>query len=323
MTEKPFGDVDRLVDVHAHFLTPAYVEAAQAAGHQAPDGMPWWPGWEADEHLELMDKWGIEASLLSVSSPGTHFGDDTAARRLTREVNDAGAEIRRAHPGRFGHLASLPLPDVDGALTELVHALDELDCDGVIVETNVGGRYLGDAEFAPVWEELSRRRTPVLVHPTSPPHAETIALGRPRPMLEFPFETVRAVSDLVFTGAFQRYAGIQWIFTHGGGPLPLLADRIELFRSVLAPDGDPVTDQARNLWFDMAGTPFPHQVPALERAFGTQRLLYGSDYCWTPSFAVDAQVAAIDAADRPGEETWRALAARNGTRLFPRVTRRS
>lgn len=312
-----------LLDVHAHFLTPAYVEAATAAGHGAPDGMPWWPRWEPGEHLELMERWGIGTSLLSVSSPGTHFGDDVAARRLTRQVNDAGAEIRRAHPGRFGHLASLPLPDVDGALAELGYALDELGCDGVIVGTNVGGRYLGDAEFAPLWEELARRGTPVLAHPTSPPHAEAVALGRPRPMLEFAFDTVRAVTDLILTGTFQRYAGIQWIFTHGGGPLPLLADRVELFRALLAPDADPVADQARNLWFDMAGTPFPHQVPAVERAFGTERLLYGSDYCWTPSFAVDAQLAAVDAADRPGEETWRALATRNGARLFPRAAGRS
>ncbi|MFF7333403.1 amidohydrolase family protein [Streptomyces sp. NPDC008150] len=315
--------MSELVDVHAHFLTAAYVEAATAAGHRAPDGMPFWPSWEPGAHLELMERWGIGTSLLSVSSPGTHFGDDAAARLLSREVNDAGAEIRRAHPGRFGHLASLPLPDVDGALAELAHALDELDCDGVIVETNVGGRYLGDAEFAPLWEELARRRTPVLVHPTSPPHAEAIALGRPRPMLEFPFETVRAVSDLIFTGTLQRFAGIQWILSHGGGPLPLLADRVELFRAVMAPDGDPVADQVRNLWFDMAGTPFPHQVPALERAFGVERLVYGSDYCWTPAFAVDAQLAAIDAADRPGGETWRELATRNGARLFPRAAHRS
>jgi predicted TIM-barrel fold metal-dependent hydrolase len=311
--------VSGLVDVHAHFLTPEYVEAASAAGHGSPDGMPGWPAWDASAHLGLMDRWGVAVSLLSISSPGVHFGDDGAAQRLARHVNDAGAEVRRAHPDRFGHFASLPLPDVDGALAELAYAVDELGCDGVTIETNAGGRYLGDPAFAPLWTELERRRTPVFVHPTSPPHAEAIALGRPRPMLEFLFDTGRAVSDLVFSGTLQRYPGIPWIFTHGGGVLPLLAERLELFRTAFAGDagGPTVPEQVGELWFDIAGTPFPHQVPAFERAFGTDRLLYGSDFCWTPPAAVGAQLASIDAATRPAGTTWRELTTRNCARLFP------
>jgi hypothetical protein len=48
----------------------------------------------------------------------------TAARELSRAVNVFGAGLRETHPGRFGHFASLPLPDVEGALVEAVHALD-------------------------------------------------------------------------------------------------------------------------------------------------------------------------------------------------------
>lgn len=69
-----------LVDVHAHFLTEEYVDAAIAAGHRHPDGMPGWPSWSVDEHLALMDNHDIATSLLSISSPGVHFGDDTGAR---------------------------------------------------------------------------------------------------------------------------------------------------------------------------------------------------------------------------------------------------
>ncbi|WP_103348885.1 amidohydrolase family protein [Amycolatopsis sp. CA-128772] len=313
-----------LVDVHAHFLTPEYVAAAHAAGHQAPDGMPGWPTWDAEKHLTLMDRWGIATSLLSISSPGTHFGDDDAARRLTRHVNDTGAEICRARPDRFGHFASLPLPDVDGALGELAHAVDDLGCDGVTVETNTAGVYLGDPRYAPLWAELDRRRTPVFVHPTSPPQADAIASGRPRPMLEFLFDSARAVSDLAFADVLQQYPAIPWIFTHGGGVLPLLAGRMELFRGMLGaarPDVPPLPEQVSRLWFDMAGTPFPHQIPALDRAFGTERLLYGSDYCWTPPAAVDAQLAGIDAAPQPAGTTWRALTTGNCARLFPRLAR--
>ncbi len=104
-------------------------------------------------------------------------------------------------------------------------------------------------------------------------------------MLEFIFDTTRTVSDLVFTGVFARFPNIQWLFTHGGGALPLLADRMEMVRGfqTCRVAGPTVPDQLRELWFDMAGTPFPNQVPALIKAFGSQRLLYGSDYCWTPA----------------------------------------
>ena len=107
------------IDVHAHFLTGSYLAQARAAGHDMPDGMRAWPDWSAAAHLELMDRTGIDTVELSVSSPGTHFGDDAAARNLAREVNDAGAQIVWDHPGRFGLSASLRLPDNDGALSEI------------------------------------------------------------------------------------------------------------------------------------------------------------------------------------------------------------
>lgn len=317
-----------LVDVHAHFLTPRYLQEAKAAGHLRPDGMGAWPTWEADRHLELMDQWGIATSLLSISSPGTHFGDDKAARALSRHVNETGAELERANPDRFGHFASLPLPDVDAALEELAYAMDQLGSDGVTLETNAHGIYLGDARLTPLLAELDRRRTPVFVHPTSPPNFETVSLGRPRPMLEFIFDTTRTVSDLVFNGRLTQYPNIPWIFTHGAGALPLLSDRMELFRSVFASSAPadhgsepigPIPEQISRLWFDIAGTPFPRQVPALTAAFGTQRLLYGSDYCFTPAPGATAQITSIDTATQPENDTWRALTSRNARRLFPRL----
>ncbi len=156
-------------------------------------------------------------SILSISSPGVHFGDDQAARELTRHVNDAGATVARAHPDRFGHFASLPLPDVEGSLAELACALDDLGSDGVAVETSAGGIYLGDARYAPLYEELNRRRTVVFAHPTSPPCAEEVSLDRPRPMLEFIFDSTRAVSNLVFSGTLSRYPNIEWVSPTAAG----------------------------------------------------------------------------------------------------------
>jgi predicted TIM-barrel fold metal-dependent hydrolase len=308
-----------LIDVHSHFVTDDYVRAAKAAGHVNPDGMPGYPSWDPETHLKLMDQWGIRTSMLSISSPGVHFGDDQAASALARQVNEFGAANAREHRGRFGHFASLPLPDVTASLEEAGYALEELGSHGLTIETNAHGVYLGDERFEPLWSDLDRRHAVLFVHPTSPRCSDAVSLGRPRPMLEFIFDTTRAVSDLVFTGVLTRYPNLRWIFTHGGGTLPLIADRLELFRRLLDAENSeqPSTQhQIRGLWFDMAGTPFPNQVPALVKAFGSERLLYGSDYCWTPAPATTAQVESVDAAEQPPGDTWRDLTTRNARRLL-------
>lgn len=309
-----------LVDVHAHFVTDSYIAAGQAAGIISPDGMPGWASWSVEEHLELMERGGIEKSYLSISSPGVHFGNDAAARALAREVNEFGANLRAERPNTFGHFASLPLPDVEGSLVEAAYALDTLGSDGVAIETNAHGVYLGDQANEPLWSELDRRGALVFVHPTSAPHIEDVSLGRPRPLMEFLFDTARAASELVFARVLLRYPNIRWVLTHTAGVLPLLVDRMDTFRPVLMPEfaEDPsVREQLKSVWFDMAGTPFPRQVPAFEAAFGTDHLVYGSDYCWTPLAGALDQIADVDAATPPvGCENWRELTGRNITELL-------
>ena len=207
-----------------------------------------------------MGRAGIDAAVLSVSSPGIHFGDDQAARTLAREVNDAGAQIVRDHPGQFGLFAALPLPDTDGALAEIGYAFDTLGAAGVIVETNAHGVYLGDQRLEPVFAELVRRRATVMLHPTSPPCWQQTALGRPRPMIEFIFDTARAVTDLILAGTLIRHPAMSVIVPHGGGALPLLADRIKAFMFASPPHGAPEPDpvaQLHHLYYDLAGNAFP------------------------------------------------------------------
>ena len=311
-----------LIDVHAHFLLPEYVAAAERAGHLRPDGMPTWPVWNARRHLDLMDRMGIARSILSISSPGVHFGDDFRAQVLARRVNEAAAALTEDHPGRFGFFASLPLPDVPGSLVELEYAFDVLNADGVVLTSNAGGQYPGDPSWDQLWRALDERAAVVFLHPTSPPQWRQVALDRPRPMIEFLFDSARAVTDLVLTGVFSRYPRIRFIVTHAGGVLPLLGDRLDLFRQTYAPVSElpSISGQLQDLWYDVAGTPVPNQLRALEAMAGADHLLYGSDHCFTPVEAVADQIAALD--DSPIARDWRTRTTANAVRLLAAEARK-
>jgi predicted TIM-barrel fold metal-dependent hydrolase len=302
-----------VIDVHAHYLPDGYRAALLSTGYGEPDGMPQVPEWSATEHLAMMGRLGIDTALLSISSPGVQLGESVNATDLAREVNEEGHRLTVDHPDRFGLLASLPLPDVDAAMAEIAYCCDRLSVAGFTSLTNVDGRYLGDPDFTGVLDELDRRNARLFVHPTSPPCWQQTSFARPRPMLEFLFDTTRAIVDLVLTGAIAKHPNLEVIVPHAGAVLPLVADRVAAFSLVL--QVDPVVDVQRDLGrlhYDLAGFPVPRQLEALLTVTERDHLHYGSDYPFTPEFVVSI------ARDRLAEpEGLLADLRANTERLFP------
>jgi len=311
---------DYLVDVHAHFTTPHYVEVAKAAGHVMPNGMPeaYWPQWTAAQHIDLMEEAGIGRAVLSLSSPGVYFGDERVARSLAREVNEFCAETVRQHPRRFGQFATLPLPDVDGSLTELAYCFDQLGAEGVVLMSNYAGIRLGDKRFHPVLAELDCRGAVVLQHPTVCAEHDQLSCGRPQPMIEFLFETARTVTDFILSGAAERFGRIRLIVPHLGGVLPSLAERIELFRTIDGERADrtTVTETLGRFYYDLAGTPSKHQIASLTSIAKPRRLLYGSDYAWTRREDVLRLLTSLDVAFDGCNAGWRARTTDNANVLL-------
>ncbi len=143
------------IDTHQHFFPKAYVDGVglDTLARQMPNQKA--PEWSPERAITMMDANGISEGILSVSS-GPPIPD---APTLLRKCNDAAAELRQLYPGRFGSFASLPLPDIDASLKELAYSLDTLKADGFIIFASYGGKYLGDELFAPLLEELNRRKT--------------------------------------------------------------------------------------------------------------------------------------------------------------------
>ena len=316
------------IDVHAHFLPEKYRAALAAAGHAKPCGMPGIPQWSVDQALGMMDRLSIDAAILSISAPGLHFGDDDAARKMARLVNDEGAKATQLHPTRFGMFASLPLPDIDGSLAEITYAFDTLHADGIVVESNHNGVYLGDPKLDPVFEELNRRHAKIFIHPTNPhcaccqdPTALT-PIGYPFPMIEFMFETTRAVFNLILSGTLERFPNLKIIVPHAGATIPILADRVAGLAPALglkkSLDVPRFYETLRGLYYDLAGFPIPRQlVPLLEIA-DPKHIMYGSDWPYTPEPLVVDLAHKLDTSSLLSAAMRQDFMRNNALGLFPR-----
>jgi predicted TIM-barrel fold metal-dependent hydrolase len=238
------------------------------------------PEWSVSRSLDEMDKGGIAAAIVSLVQPGIWFGNAEEARRLARACNDEGAGLVSDHPDRFGVWGAIPLPDTEGSLREIEHALDTLKLDGIGLFTNYEGKYLGDPAFAPIYEELDRRRSVVFVHPISAAGSQGLVPGLGEGTIEWPTDTTRTIASLVFSGTSQRFPGIRWIFSHGGGTLPYLVGRfIEQGKRQKDPPlpGGPLPE-LQKFHYELAQGHTPGQLAALMKMVPTSQLLYGTDF---------------------------------------------
>jgi predicted TIM-barrel fold metal-dependent hydrolase len=312
-----------MIDVHAHYLPPDYRQALIDHGHDRPDGFPVLPTWSPEAHLAMMDRVGIRTAMLSVSSPGVTFGADPVD--WARSVNETGARTVREHPGRFGLFATLPLPDVDAALAELEYAMDALHADGVVMLTNIDGVYLGDARFDAVFAELDRRGAVMFIHPTSPACFERTALGHPRPLIEFLFDTTRAVANLVLNGTLSEHPAIRVIVPHAGAALPVLVDRIAGMAGVMPlggrqPGEIDVVGTLQRLFYEVgAGSPFPRHISALLDLVDAGRLLFGTDFPFGPVPGIEANGQALTTTDLLTPRERDGVLRENALALFPRL----
>src|ERR1051325_10217074 len=208
------------IDTHHHIYPPKYLaDAREQISRATHVHFPRISQWTPQQSLDAMDRDGIATSIVSIS-PSLWFGDIAATRKIAREWNEYAADLARDHRGRFAVFATLPLPDVDASLAEIGHALDAIGAVGFGLVTNYGDKWPGDKAFAAVFDELARRKAVVYFHPTDSPAFDGILPDVPSPMIEFPFDTTRAIVSLLFSGTFTHCTRIRWIFSHGGGALP-------------------------------------------------------------------------------------------------------
>jgi predicted TIM-barrel fold metal-dependent hydrolase len=265
------------IDLHAHHFPPAYRAEAEPRG-----GLGWpapVPGVEGC--LAAMDAYGIQATVLSLPVPLDFGGalDPLRMRALARACNEHFADVVSRAPARFGALAVLPLPDLDGSMEELAYALDELGLDGAIVLSHYGGTYLGDSAYEPLFAELQRRGAYVFVHPRA--GGDPLGQYFSTFLLELPFETTRTVMNLLFSGTLARCPDVRLQFAHMGGAAPYLAPRVEEafarfpHAREAAPEG---LDHLRRLYWDTGLATSAGPVRAALELTDLDHVVFGTDW---------------------------------------------
>jgi predicted TIM-barrel fold metal-dependent hydrolase len=272
------------IDVHHHFLPPFYKPLAKAWLDKFATGVAAVMAWTPEASLAAMDEARVERAVLSISSPGVHFGDDMQARAVARDCNDYAVALGRRYPHRFDFFAALPMPDVEGAIREAERALSLDGAKGVGLLSNYGGRYLGEPEFAPLFDWLDKRGAVVYVHPTDAPCCAGLVPGLATPLIEFPVDTGRTIASLLWSGTLSRCPRIRFVFSHGGGVLPMVAERVIAMgfvdRSLAAKVPEGAATALSRLYVDTASVTSVPAMAALRAWLPPEHILYGTDFPW-------------------------------------------
>ena len=305
------------IDVHTHTVPPFYTKIMEkeimATGHPLP-------AWSPAAAIEMMDKSGVATSMLS---PMTRVVQDSfsdkseRARKLARQSNDYTQQLVRDYPGRFGNFAAIPLPDTDGSLKEIEYALDTLHADGIGLWTSYLDKWPGDPVFAPVYEELNRRKAIIFLHSAPPRCCRALQPGVADSVVEYDFDIARAVVSYLKSDSFRRYSNIRFIFPHSGGTLPVLANRVSetLPETRTEKDAAEIMDELKSVYWDVAHASYPAPMAAITRIIPISQILFGSDY---PIYNPPVTEGPLD---RFGFSTadMQAINRGNAERLFPRL----
>lgn len=238
-----------------------------------------------EHRIALMDKYGYDMQVLTQTTPILQDLNADEAENICRMSNDAIGRIAMDYPKRFIPFAVVSLLKVPEAVYELERAVGEWGCRGVTIGTNQNNRGLDFPEFYPFWEKVCQLDIPVFLHPM---HWKTYnlldedeALMR---LFGWPFDTTVALMRLVMSGTMERFPTLRIVSHHlGGAMLPFFSGRLDVkFEKLKKNLKHPVKESFARIYGDTAVDGSWPALPCGHAFFGTERMLFGTDYPFSP-----------------------------------------
>lgn len=246
---------------------------------------------DVDAKIRTMDASGIAMTALSINDPGPEwFGADGPA--VAQMANDFVAGVVRRHPTRFFGLCVLPLQDMKASLTELDRCARDLGMKGILLYTNLAGRYPDEVEFHPIFARAEKLGLPVLLHPAKPLTTEFVQGYEMTSSLGNMFDNTIALTRIIMSGLLDRHPRLKLVCPHLGGTLPYIIGRLDHQTQVLKRGPKYLTrapsEYLKQVWLDIV-SPLPLAMKFGYDFMGPDRLLYSSDHPWVePQLIADA-----------------------------------
>jgi 2,3-dihydroxybenzoate decarboxylase len=244
-----------------------------------------------EERLRLMDRHGIEMTILSLNSPTVQgITDPRLATDLARRSNDFIAEQVSKRPQRFAAFAALPMQDPDAAILELTRCVRDMKFKGAMVN---GFSQIGSADssyyydlprYRPFWKAVESLNAPFYLHPRNPLPGPQYD-GHPwfmGPSWAFAAETAIHALRLMASGLFDECPRLNIILGHLGEGLPASMWRLD-HRIRMSPRGipakKPLSDYfSSNVYITTSGNLRAQTLIGVLLEVGADRLLFSTDY---------------------------------------------
>lgn len=238
------------------------------------------PAWILEERLAAIERDHVELEILSAPTPVYAQADDRTAA-FCGQMNQFQADVAAQHPIRFRSFIHLPIHDLKATRVELRRWKDHPMTAGIVLGSNVGGIYPGDASLLPVWEEIADSRLAVFIHPLTP-----CGVVSPIPPAIFHFvnDTAVAAATIIYSGLLDRFPDLNIILAHYGGLMPFHLRRLDMIKHPHFPKsrGQDLrcspSQYAKRFYVDTAQGFHGPSFDCARAVFGIERLLYGSDY---------------------------------------------
>jgi len=314
-----------VIDVFCHHISKAVGKLVEKTKYYGEGREFPYPPQNTDPEvrLALMDKYGIDIQALSQTTPILLGLSNEDAAEVCRLSNDDNYKLCKAYPDRFVNICIVSLLDMGSGMKELERSINELDCRGVTISSSQNGKGLDSPEYLPFYEKIVEHDLPILIHGT---HWECSSLmdmdngWRFLHVFGWDYDGTQALWRLIFGGVIDRYPSLKIVTHHLGNYFPFFVRRIEQNFNKFLSDKLPrhISEYWGNIYGDTAVDGTPGAFPCGYAFFGSDRMMYGSDYPFGAEAGEDfirENLAGVKAMYIPEEEKRKILGGNAGKLL--------
>lgn len=161
---------------------------------------------------------------------------------------------------------------------------------GVLLYTNLAGRFPDEPQFLPLFRRASEMGLPVLLHPAKPVTTDVVKGYEMTSTLGNMFDNTIALTRLILSGILDEFPKLKLVCPHLGGTLPFIVGRLDHQTQVLKRGPKtlrrPPSETLKRVLLDVV-SPLPLAMRFAYDFMGPDKLLYASDHPW-----VDPQLIA-------------------------------